>query len=258
MTAISAVATASGAYLMSDSATYNHEGIVTRFSPKVVTFPHLSLAVAVTGAVRNGDEVVRIIREFGSYDEVMSGIADAIRDAWECGAFDVGDDEANHLHVVLAGWSHERKRGEVCYVSTTDNLGHPAFTPSNKTSIISPSIGEDGMQAIGVMTPDGKIKCGPDEFLTKVIEYQRGMPWPVPGHAEAVKYIVGNSADLTVVNAAGITQRVVLRWTDKIGAPIDPSTSAVATPAVAAAQTIVRTLSRHERRAAEAKQRKAG
>jgi hypothetical protein len=100
----------------------------------------------------------------------------------------------------------------------------------------------------------------PDEYLTKIIEYQRTMPWPVPGHAETVKYIVGNSADLTVINAAGITQRVVLRWADKIGEPIDPSTgtSAVATPAVAAAPTMVGRLSRHERRAAEAKQRKVG
>lgn len=235
MTAISAVAHSTGAFLMSDSATYDQEGVVTRFSPKTVTFPHLGLAVAVTGAACNGEEVARIIRDFSSYEEVMAKIADALHDAWDDGAFDVGDDEASHLHVVLAGWSHDRKRGEVCYISTTDNLGHPAFTPSNKTSIISPSIGEDGMRALGFTKPDGSvgIKCGPDEFLTRIIEYQRTMPWPVPGHAETVKYIVGNTADLTVISAAGITQRVVLRWADSIGQPIDPAATAVSSrPAV--------------------------
>jgi hypothetical protein len=235
---------------MTDSATYDQDGVVTRFSPKTVTFPHLGLAIAVTGASGNGDLVAKMIREFSSYEGVMAGITDAIRDVWGCGGFDMGDDEASHLHLVLAGWSHERKRGEVCYISTTDNLGHPAFTPSIKTSLISPSIGDDGMRAIGVMTLDGKIKCGPDEFLTKIIEYQRTMPWPVPGHAETVKYIVGNSADLTVINAAGIAQRVVLRWADRIGSPIDPTV-------VAAANAIpAEGLSRLQRERMEKKARK--
>jgi hypothetical protein len=255
MTAINAVAHSTGAYLMTDSATYNQEGIVTRFSPKVVTFPHLSLAVAVTGAAVNGEHVARMIREFASYEEVMAGIAEAIREAWECEFFDVGDEEASHLHVTLAGWSQAKKCGEVCFVSTTEQPGYPAFTKSSSNAFLSPDIGEDGWKAIDVRGRDGKlIKCGPDEYLTKIIEYQRTMPWPVPGHAETVKYIVGNSADLTVINAAGITQRVVLRWADKIGEPIDPSAAAAA--AAIATPSIPEGLSRLQRERMEKKIRK--
>jgi hypothetical protein len=257
MTAINGLANESGAYLMTDSASYDAStGEITGFASKARTFPHLSMAMAVTGTGMNERELAFRMRQFNSFDEAAAGLSEMVRGAWEEGALDVGDDELSHVRLMLAGWSQANKRGEMYCVSTSNEEGGEAFTLFKRGFMASPAaMSLDAMRAAGFLKGNDQALTvdDPVDFLTQTIDYQRTLPWPVPGRAESIKYIVGGSAILTVINAAGIVQRVVKQWPDKLHTTIDP------TGDVGVSQPVTpppRQLSRQERRAAEARKRR--
>lgn len=256
MTAINAVADKAGAFLMTDAAAYDENGIVTGFTAKCYSYPHLRAVMAVTGTTFSGREINSRMANFESFEDMLSGMGELVQQAYEEGTLIDKFGELSHVRVLIAGWSEENKRGEVYAVTSGANGDPNPFTLIKRDVLMSPGLQAEDLQRLGFLKGGKLAFDDPADFLEKVIADQRMKPFPIPGFEDEIKFIVGGSAVLTVINAAGITQRVVLRWADKIGEPIDPD--AVATPAAVASLPIVRTLSRHERRAAEAKQRKAG
>lgn len=227
MTAINTLANATGAYMMTDTACYDSTlGYVTSFPSKVSTFPHLSLAIATTGSIENCEYLASQMRQFSSYDDVKSGLSDMIREAWDNGALDVGDDRFSHVRLLVAGWCKTGRCGEIHAVSTKEEAIAPSAFALVKAAVLSSpgAMPADILTSKGYLKPNGSLSVSdPAKFLTDTIKYQRRQPWPVPGRSDQTRYIVGGSAVLTTVNAGGITQRVVHHWNDCIGEMIDPN-----------------------------------
>jgi hypothetical protein len=258
MTAINAVARDNAAYLLTDAALYDPNGIIQGFMSKVVTFPHLHLAMAVTGSVKATLELVAVLSKSAtSFDTAIEGAPDLFRDLCQAGYFEMETEKASQVRLILVGWSGAG-RGEAYALSTMDEPNHPAFTLSKGVIFTSPSPAHDDLRRAGIMTEEGGIHCrfadDVPELLGRMVDLQREMAWPVPGNPDQIKHIVGGHATLTAIDKNGISQRVVRRWTaDRIGEPIEPQE---------APRLVVNNapspLNRQQRRALEREQRKRG
>lgn len=231
MTAINTLANTTGAYMMTDTACYDARlGHITSFPSKAATFPHLSMVVATTGSIENGEYLKSQMRQFSSYADVKTGLSEMIREAWEDGSLDMGDDRFSHVRMFVAGWCKTERCGEIHAVSTKEEAIAPVPFALVKAAVLSSpgSMPANMLTSKGYLNPNGSLSVSdPAKFLTDTIKYQRQQPWPVPGRSDQTKYIVGGSAVLTTVNAGGITQRVVHHWNDCSGEMIHP-TEAVA------------------------------
>jgi hypothetical protein len=174
MTAINGIADSAAAYLCTDSVSYNlDDGIVTGFVCKAVALPQFSMAFAVTGSLAAEAEIIRKLKfkSFSSFDDIVLGAAECLRDAWEVGEFDFfgADEHLNNFRIIIAGWSDQRKRGELYALSTMDEMENGAFTLVNRNVFVSPGVGEEEARRIGLTS----ASVDPVDSLTALIDFRR-------------------------------------------------------------------------------------
>jgi hypothetical protein len=217
MTAINAIADRDRAYLLADTATYNSSGLITSFSAKARTLPHLNIAFAVTGTVYAGNEIAGVFGSFDSYESAIDGIAAGLRQAYADGQLYCGLEtpKQKEFRVIICGWSPARGP-EVFAISSNQEPSAAPFTLVKKGCFITPGLSAEELAQAGILV-DGKIQFDdPAQCLAAMIDLQRCRVW------ESGNYIIGGAAVLTTIDEGGISQRVVRRWADRVNEMINP------------------------------------
>jgi hypothetical protein len=258
MTAINAVAEDRAAFILTDGAVYDAEGMVTAFTNKAITFPHLGLVLAVSGRMQALQKLTLLMSNFSTFEAAAEGLPDIFAELWDTGSFyeEIPDGGDLNLRLFIVGWSKTRKRGESYVVSTMNEPGYEAFSLVKRDIVMSPSPDHEDLRNAGILTNEGKLRfsSAPD-FLGRMVDLQRQMRWPVNGDPDRVRHTVGGHAVLTVIKSDEISQRVVRHWeTDVVGEKIQPTPQSVGSPGVAI--TDAPALSRQQRRFLERQQSK--
>ena len=213
-------------HIGTDAAIYReHEGVVA-FGNKVVPIAHLSAAITGAGNASAGALLGRSFGcEFTSWDDVVERAPAVLPMLTKSYGL------PNGAVMILAGIS--KKRGAEAYSFSLDDSLPPDTTraemeaseyhaapfqfvklPDHVNTPVPPA---EIIQAANFEGFDADED--PDVVrwsILKLLTMQRAMPLPdgIGG--------IGGFAEITTVSESEITQRIVKRWPDKIGAPLRP------------------------------------
>jgi hypothetical protein len=234
LTAINALSTPQAAYMIADSAAYWDDGEIGGFESKVLTLPHLRMALATSGKLEQRWRVAKGLLKMASFDDVIEQAPARLRELWDEGEFhDYRDqDEDAAFRLIVAGLSERTGQGAVYALATDEQPGQTPFTFALAPIAITPSVHPDRLRKAKLID-DNNIAGGspPEDWLTRLIDLQRELvhlPAGEVARAEDVaedegQRTIGGHAVLTRIDANGITQTVVRRWNDSIGEKIDLS-----------------------------------
>lgn len=254
MTAINMICQRRRAFILTDGAGYDVNGVIRGFYSKTVTLPHLRAAVAVRGSIFGP---ALFATEWGarftSFDDLVKGggaVAEEVYDRMFTLLTAGGHVE---IEIFLAGWSESRNRPETYWMASDDSLSRIAADVPSWMFILA-----EPFQVAPMPTEDLLIQQGFDvddiERLDpvtdglKVMEAQRLSVGTLSADSGPVS-AVGGFASLTEIREDGVSQRIIRRWNDSIGEKIKPER-------VVMSDTITY-MSRQQRRAAERGMRKA-
>ncbi|KQZ50726.1 hypothetical protein ASD54_10985 [Rhizobium sp. Root149] len=238
MTAINVLRQSKRAYIMTDSAGYDTEGVVHCFYSKTVTIPHLRAAIAVRGSANAVALIAAALgSRFSTFDDlVVSGgvVAEEIYDHYFAIMTNCGETE---LEIYLAGWSEARDRPETYVAFSSEapnrvdlNLPPWVFVEIDEFSA-APLPSEDLLQKVGFK--DRSVEAvSPLKGGLKVMEAQRITPltprWLRGGKSHC--FVVGGFVTLTEITQSGVSQSVIHRWPDKAGRAIHPFSTTTTFP----------------------------
>lgn len=210
MTAISLVAQAGAAYLLTDGALYDDDGIVRAIASKVLVAEEERLAIAPSGRCTSVDlQVALDARGIARQAEIMGAlpaIARARRDASEAAGLSEPD-----LQLFVALWSETANEAQAWMLSTNAMAHWGPCTPCTWIRV-------DAM--IGTARPLADVLGRPDADAMlidmevdglAIINDQRATGWPDG------RYYVGGHGELVTVTAGGVTQRRLVEWPDRVG-----------------------------------------
>lgn len=218
MTATNALVTSRAAYLWTDGAIYDPDGIVTWLGSKVATAPAALMAMAVSGR-GYAPRLKEILDTYplATQDEVLAAlprVAQQMRA--EQGALPV--DGCNDVQIIAALYSIARRRPEAWVVSTNQAYLGPTYKPGTLVALRSffvPDIDLDN--TLG-------RPFDPDSFDPVVdglacMLAQRNTPWDVDGCA---MHCIGGRCEMATVTATGVDTEILARWPDEVGKVIVP------------------------------------
>lgn len=214
------------ALIASDTAGLDQGGVVRSWVSKVITLPHLRCAITTRGAIAALPALaVDLAAAFPSFDAMVSDGASFLEDAHQNHVMRWSDlAGAPEFELAITGWSVARRRCEAHVISSLDHPGLPAFKFLHQEILMAPTPTAEAMAAAGLMVGGSIPAMDPETFVLGLIELQRRTLTPIgglPGAPEA--YIVGGHLVLTEITEAGITQRVVRTWSDRLNEPIHPA-----------------------------------
>lgn len=200
------------AAIATDTICYDDDGTITAFETKVVTFPHKMMALVVRGEVRSVSYATTVAQMFPSFDLFLECAPLVFIGTWDEQAKTLGPKPGMDLAVV--GYSDSEQRIVAAYASSRNDF---AFQRGN--IIIAPDLEPEQLLAAGfTVTGNGIAVTDPAKDLLKILELQRRTPADLPEGGTG--YVIGGHAVLTVMNRSRITQQVLHRWPDEIGATI--------------------------------------
>jgi hypothetical protein len=224
VTAINIIRQRDAVHVLTDGASYDHEGVLAWPGPKIWPLPHLHAVVAVSGLrLMPGIAVELLSQAADSYDELKAKAADVVREidtdfAPFADAFAMGE---TPLAIVVAGFgaagpdsyivaNHGRYPGISPFTVTT--TGPIAIMPEIDVQAWADSIGRNIA---------GADDLDPAVDGLRLLEVQRATPVPVLGNEAVQARIVGSFAQLTTIHRDGeISTRVLKRWDDEAGTKI--------------------------------------
>lgn len=215
MTAINLIPQADAAYLMSDQAALCHDGILHVIGSKVLIAPHISVAMGSSGLFLHDETLFADwLAECTDQQAFLSGLPRILKqwmDELETGIagqeIEIAGDIAFFRQLYIAMWSKQRDRAEAMVIGSAKGTFGPGYKPYSVKSVsrvIQPSLGPS-FEITGRVTPS---------LARAIFERQRRSP------DDRGIYRVGGAGDLVAVTRDGISRSVVVRWHDKIGAPI--------------------------------------
>lgn len=229
MTAINTIRFNDRAIIMTDGAGYDVQGIIRAMYQKVVAIPHLRAAVAVRGSANAvGILAAALGSRFSNFDDLVANggaVAERIYDENFAGLTAHGDTE---MQVFLAGWSEARGSAET-YVLLTEsnpesvNWETPVWQFVEADDFTAAPLPSDQQLRRHGFRASSVEEIDPVSDGLKVMEAQRHMKLPtrwLQGVESA--YLVGGFVTMTEVSEAGVSQRIVRRWNDRIGERINP------------------------------------
>jgi hypothetical protein len=191
----------------------NPNGTVGGFPAKAMHFPHQNALAVFNGTTLLGWLANLAIARFASFDEMRTGLASALRDAFA----KIGDDESLAGTVAICGWSNEPR---AFLITTSSRLPLAAW----RTHDIVP-----GARFISPSSPEIDSEFGCDVELTDanaIALAERCRALKAPGLDGTLRHIVGGSIVRTEITEHEITTRVLHRWPDKIGDMLDAKVAA--------------------------------
>jgi hypothetical protein len=231
MTAINALATPQAAYMIADTAAYFDDGEIGGFESKVLTLPHLRMALATSGKCEQRWRVAKALLKITSFDDVIEHAPARLRELWDEGEFhDYDQDEDAAFRLIVAGWSERAREAAVYALATDEQPGQTPFTFAMAPVAITPSVHLDVLVREGLVVDGAPKGQSPEDWLCRLIDLQRRTRHCAAGLVAVESndnsddpFVVGGHAVITRVAADGITQRVVRRWSDRIFEKINPA-----------------------------------
>lgn len=236
--------------LITDGAAYTPDGIAMKFTKKVMTSPHVPMAISSIGHMKTGEMIAEELiglSACGSFDITMM-LVDKVVSGLSRLQFPQGAD----IGMIICGWSETEGPCHFMFATKGDGKHVVPFTllriyvPEFCNGI---EVTADELAAIGV-TPD--MPRGPDFVEQHVVDYvnimrgKKGGDYTRPD-AEPI-HAIGGHLDLTTVTKDGATTKRIHVWSaDRIGERIDPTRT----------DSPVVPLNRQQRRAAERQTAKA-
>lgn len=211
------------AYLLTDGAVYDSEGVVAAIQCKVAAIPHLRMAVAFSGCVGRAVEAcvgffvrVRTQREaFGG----LPDIAEQLYAAYQADVRREGIERTADFQMYVA--MHSLDTGEPqAWILSTNRAGFGAsyepWSLRRVHEICAPRVDRQAVFGRVVDLTDPASFDPATDGLT-LLEAQRNVVWPNGRH------YIGGKADLTVVSRHGITKHTLREWPDVVGERINPN-----------------------------------
>jgi hypothetical protein len=230
MTANNALVTQAAAYLITDTTGYDDEAVVRCFHTKVLTLPHLGMAISTAGTNAHLDVVAKGLIDFTSFDDFLDRGQEKLRELWDDGFFELfADEELNHFRLFVIGWSEREKRARLVVLCTEPQPMYTAFELTDAPIAINPGIHRDCLEDAG-LTVNGAPVGEPEAWLMRLIDIQRArragprntpITYEEPASESGGSYTIGGHAVLTKLTRHGITQRVVRRWPDKLNCKVE-------------------------------------
>lgn len=232
MTAINGFLQRDRGFLMADGAFYLSDGTPMGFGSKIVSIPKLHAAIAARGYSLIAPTIaMEMAIKYADFDDMLDRVDDDLT-AWE-GA------QRDFLHVVgfphfelhMMGWSKREARPRyACWTNRREDeddkveglheepgcLVSPYLMPDQELKEL-PKLGVF-MGAPGFLDSFDPIRHG-----VPIMQAQRRDVDELDGHEENGKVcIVGGHIEVTEIDEAGISQRVVHRWADQTGVLVEP------------------------------------
>tara|TARA_R110002020_G_scaffold5179_4_gene21916 strand:- start:2893 stop:3651 length:759 start_codon:yes stop_codon:yes gene_type:complete len=249
MTAINIIRQRYRVSILTDGAGYSPDGTLRGHLIKCMPIPHLRAAVATRGS---GLLTALFASNFGyaatDFDHLVSIGGALAEQLYDQNFAAISGSTETELELYLGGWSESNNRPEAYVLCSDDRHGfekwelHPI--PEDVTAAPVPS-GDDLLSAgfdLGMDPAD----FDPVRHGLMLMEVQRRMKLPPSPYGNDC-HIVGGFACLTEITKDGIGQRIIRKWRDKIGEPINP---------FAATEDQIIPMNRQQRRAVERAQSK--
>ena len=216
MSAMLAVTKPDCIHVMADASFYDKQGTLTYFLPKVREVPRANAVFASRGRAMAFPLFLKVCEEFdyNTFDEFVSSCAAENVFKVMDGVFaEVAPGEG--YEILVAGWSDERKRGEVLYHSTLDlHEGLEAGTVHLLGDVAGFGV-VAGCEAAEFDPRVDGLKAF-DEARRTLCDLSCGLGEPVMGHS------VGGYLNHAVVTPAGVAWDVLKFWPDTVGEKIRP------------------------------------
>lgn len=217
MTAINALVRRDRVHLMTDGAVYQADGAVIGSMQKVYILAHADAVLAYRGPTYIGPTLYGALNaaSLTGFDDLLSKLNPAVLHTLDSlAAFDpelVAEANARldlrRADVVVAGWSRERRRGEIYKLDTSaeewriEPQGDGFLMPGDNPTLIA------RLEAHGWDLADERQD---ERRLLELLNHQRAVADILPDGARFST--VGAFAQHTVITAAGISTHITERW----------------------------------------------
>jgi hypothetical protein len=200
------------AHILTDTAAYR------RHARRIIAFVDKPRVFAHAGAVLCGRGPLRDLKRWGDSLQFCAGfdeMAELLGRKFRPGLFArLRRILGGATELVLVGWSRTKGRMIVLVIA---NAGPNAFQLIERPGVIGPNL-PDEMNA-GLRWPsDIESLRDRDAWPNALLEVMRKQRALI-GHRKKAE-LIGGAAVLTQITQGQIIQRVIHRWPDKIGAPI--------------------------------------
>lgn len=230
MSALNCIRLSDAAVVCTDAAVYDAEGVIWRIAPKAMSMPHLRAVMATRGpALTTPIFAIELGGCYRTFDALVAGVEKDFATLCEKHADTLSEDENPRIEMLLAGWSDERDRPESYMICSGDadvvpaELIGAAIEPLSMklmelpADMYSPAIPRDVLDRSGLMF--GEVNVQVDLLFRAALELQRDIRHSNgPGH---LARLVGGFGLIHVVTKEGVNERVICRWDDHLGEPID-------------------------------------
>lgn len=234
MSAMIAVTTPDTVFVMGDAAVYDHEGTLTDIRPKTIVFEDLHFAASCRGNLSPLDLLpLAIGDDHASFDDVrrdapaIFAAIDALMETVLPGA---------KYEMMLAGWSHERNRGEVVFHATHGNIPE-SFNQSGPTLLTNTLFvrGQELDCLLHIGLPENEW-TGFDPVAHGIPAFERARAFSVDltcGREDMPLegYSVGGFVQCVTITADSVRNEVIHEWPDEIGRKIEPASPMAAVAA---------------------------
>ncbi len=227
VTAINCLLQPDAAYLFSDGAVYDRDGVVVAVTSKVTVCASASMALLASGRAVAADYVATQLFAYAvDFDHLRATIAGRLPALVESATEIFGEDEGDAvgrlravgqgLELIVAGWSQRAGLPEAFAISTAPRSGRAPFEPRDAggSGFMTPALHDEDWRAVG-----GMEQCPPDSLenlALLILEMQRQKP-------EHGRYSVGGLAELVTIRRDRVECRILKRWAeDRIGEKMAP------------------------------------
>jgi hypothetical protein len=210
LTAINVLKQKDAVHLVSDGAAYDAKKRLVSVGPKVFPLPHLNAAIGVRGPTVALPILVHFIGHGAtSYDGLKRNIVGILKQAQANARTVLGQSVAGAAFEVAIGGISETRGPDAYVVACNDQGVVSPLTQINELGFMPSTPGVDAF----IRTQNGKTIDAAD-FGLNVIELQRAAKFDgVCG--------VGGFAQITTVRRTGIETKLLHRWPDQIGKPLN-------------------------------------
>jgi hypothetical protein len=229
MSAFISIASPDMSVLITDGATYDRNGIVTRLGSKVTLCPTVSLAVTTRGNAQVGQALADVIcREAGKsgaavvIDQLQS-FANLVREAHGTQL-----EGANEVQVLVAAYVPGRGGVHRFFSTASGSAGfeiEPYVVIEPPAEFIAgPYLDEAVQEADGIpmMLPHETMAGYFGRVGVDFMEAMRRIPAEGAGY-DGKRFVIGGQCDLTTLTADGAKTKTVRVWPeDHVGFAIDP------------------------------------
>ncbi|WP_445215744.1 hypothetical protein ACKWRH_25345 [Bradyrhizobium sp. Pa8] len=192
--------------MATDAASYDENGVVVAFSPKIFPVPAWPGAISGRGATWAVDFAKVQLSECPTFDDAVARSGEILRSI--SGAFE----------IVLTGFSKTRRSPEAWFVRTAGGPAGPDYPDPYEPLLMPPvAVGPRLSENVDIdINADPKTVA---KALRKVLEIQRHCR-----HGDSTWYSIGGYGQIARITPEAIEMRLLQRWPeDRVGELILPA-----------------------------------